>query len=163
MTGYEAVAAEELRRWGGRNAQRRYPVYAVRDAIMFGERSAGCVDAGVWNDRNISGSHPATVPGASLHAVARAWDIGVPNRTTGHRIADHLVTPTCSTSTVLESFGGVELIWNTRRWTREHGWRVYAGPNPHSTVLHLGFSTAWCASPASHDDLVRWTAHFYYQ
>ena len=129
-------------------------VVAFRDTVLFWTRPKGAYDAGIYNRRvrrgRIGRLTPAT---ASLHAVGRAWDCGVPDArvdaSVGQEIAWRAVV-------AADACGIVEVIWNRQRWTADKGSVPYGGVDPHTSHVHIGFSQTVADSPATHDNLVKW-------
>lgn len=131
-------------------------VVAFRDAVLFWTRPKGCYDAGIYNRRVQRGFFGRITPAsASLHAVGRAWDCGVPdasvNAAVGQEIAWHAIG-------AANPCGIVEVIWNRYRWTAERGAVPYSGVDPHTAHVHIGFSQAFAHSPAAYGDLVKWSS-----
>jgi len=143
---YEPVTQWELNTQFGP----RPGVVAFRDTVLWWMRPKGCYDAGIYNRRNVRGVvgrlRPAT---ASLHAVGRAWDCGIPNLAVGSEVAFRSVL-------AANPCGIIEVIFNRTRWTAEHGTVPYSGVDPHTAHVHIGFSQTVADSPATHDNLVKW-------
>lgn len=127
-------------------------VKIVRDTVLWCSAVSGVhlTDQGVYNRRPIRGkSGPLTVKNASLHAVGRAWDPGVPSIAAGQVLAFRLLLGG-------PLIGVTEVIFNRTRWTSK-GQEPYGGEDPHTTHVHVGFNRQWAAN-AIGDDYVRWTA-----
>jgi hypothetical protein len=132
-------------------------VVAFRDCVLFWTRPKGCYDAGIYNRRAVRGvTGRVTVKNASLHAVGRAWDCGVPNASTNPAVGQEIAWR-CSVAANL--CGIVEVIWNRHRWTAEAGSVSYSGKDPHTSHVHIGFSQTVADSPATHDNLMKWYTH----
>lgn len=132
-------------------------VVAFRNAVLFWTRPKGCYDAGIYNRRNVRGVFGRIKPAtASLHAVGRAWDCGVPNATVNPAVGQEIAWRAVSAA---NPCGIVEVIWNRHRWTAEKGSVPYSGKDPHTGHVHIGFSQTVADSPATHDDMVKWFSH----
>jgi hypothetical protein len=151
---YQPVTSLEL----VKNRGPRPAVMAFRDTVIFFAHAFGITDAGIYNRRPVRGLFGILTPAnASLHAVGRAWDAGVPHAYTNPGVGDHLAQGFVDHA---RECGIIEVIWNRRRWTAERGWQRYGGSNPHLDHVHVGFSIEMANNTSDHAALVRWFAHF---
>ena len=140
----------------------RRGVIAFRDTVMFWCPTVTDVGiyarrpAGRWSRR----SRKTTPANASLHAVGRAWDAGVPHAdddpAVGNIIAAALIAN-------WQALGCIEVIWNAHRWTPEDGYQDYHGPDNHKTHVHAGFNKVSADSDSSHDELIKWFSWFMFR
>jgi len=140
---YQPVTRWELLRF--RSA--RKGVQAFADAILFW--TPGTRNDGIYNRRRVAGSKSW-----SLHAVGRAFDLGIPNLDTGARVVRNIMR-------YPQMFGVCEVIFNHQRWTAETGWRHYSGVDPHTGHVHFGFTVAWADNKSSRDGIVQWVVAAY--
>lgn len=124
----------------------RRGVVAFMDVILFLFRGRGATNLGIYNRRSVRGGS-----GWSLHAVGRAADIGIPNKTLGDEIWLRLIR-------AATKIGAAEIIWWGQRWTAETGVRRYTGDDNHHTHIHVGFTREMADNPTPRDDLTKWIA-----
>lgn len=153
MTKYQGPTAAELRNITGPQPG----VQAFADAVMLKlGPTRGLTNLGIYNRRTIRGrSGPLTPLNASLHAVGRAWDAGVPKGDAGKNLGDELWTRTIGVAQ--KGLVGVqEVIWQRRRWTPDKGIQPYKGVDPHTGHLHISFTIDWAQNHSTQADLRRW-------
>lgn len=150
---YQPVTAAELRNITGPQPG----VQAFANAVMakLGP-TRGLVNLGIYNRRTVRGVTAAISPRtASLHAVGRAWDAGVPTGDAGRHLGNELWLRAINASQ--KGLVGVqEVIWNRQRWTPDKGVRRYSGKDDHTTHLHISFSIDWAQNNSPQADLRRW-------
>ena len=132
-------------------------VQAFADAVMlkYGP-TRHLTNLGIYNRRTIRGRSGVLTPlNASLHAVGRAWDAGVPKGPAGKNLGDEL-WKRCIDGATKGLVGVQEIIWYRQRWTPDKGVRPYKGVDDHTTHLHISFSIDWAQNHSPQADLRRW-------
>jgi hypothetical protein len=150
---YQGPTSTELRTISGPQPG----VQAFADAVMLKlGPTRGLTNLGIYNRRTVRGRKgPLTPLNASLHAVGRAWDCGVPKGPAGKQLGDELWLR-CVDGATRGLVGVQEVIWNRQRWTPDKGVRPYKGVDDHTTHLHISFSIDWAQNHAPQADLRRW-------
>lgn len=149
-----------MQRWELRGRGERRGVAAFRDTVMFWTHAVHqpTRDLGIYVRRVIRGIGARFSPStASLHAVGRAWDCGVPDARKDPALGNALMMKAAANAGPL---GICELIFNKRRWTPEGGTVPYRGINKHYDHVHFGFTIAMADNGAAHADLVKWIGHY---
>ncbi|OGS00206.1 MAG: hypothetical protein A2V88_08335 [Elusimicrobia bacterium RBG_16_66_12] len=86
-------------------------------------------------------------PPSSLHNEGRAWDWAPQSPA---RAWDFLRCATEGEAELARRAGIYEAIYERKIWTSDaRKWRPYAGPDPHVSHVHVGFSRAGAAAQTS--------------
>lgn len=139
---YEAVTTTEYRTKTGERRGTR----ALLDVLLFLFGALGVTDLGIYNRRKVRGGSSW-----SIHAVGRAFDLGIPNKALGDRIFLLLIR-------AAPKLGLCEIIWWGQRWTAENGVQPYYGVDNHHTHIHGAQTQEAADNPSKRDDLTKWYA-----